>query len=232
MIETVRNHVSETLYILTPEDVEETFEENEHPLGDIDRGSVENIKRAKNWWPAYAFTHLLHFLLEATGRLPTWQEFREFYTATNVGWRMLGQEAQARLELLEFEGVPHDIAKNALTWRVGNAYYGLVRDIYTLVHLRAFGVDARAHPLADALFRTDCWIGRHVLSIRVKNPEFASGVAGRKKSPEWLLKNAKPPFSFSTIELEPATEYGTVHLPEIGSVKERAGELAAMQHER
>lgn len=228
VIRTVQNHETRVLYTLTPGDVERTFRENEHPLGDISRRTVERIGKAKNWYPSYAFTHLLHFLLEKEGKLPTWQEFHRFFTATDEGWAMLGREAEGRLHELIADGVRRAVAKDALTWRIGNAYYGLVRDIYTLVHLRASGVDARAHPLADALFRTDCWIGRHILSVRVGNSEFALGSRGRKKSPVSLLNDADPPFTFSTIELAPAEEYGTVHLPAIESIAAHARQLAQL----
>jgi hypothetical protein len=229
VIQTVLHHHTTALYTLTPDDLEKTFRENEHPLGHIDQRTINRVAKAKNWWPAYAFTHLLNFLLERNRRLPTWQEFHSFFTETNEGKVMLGDEARDKLEEIKADGVPHNIAKDALTWRVGNAYYGLARDIYTLVHLRALGVDARAHPLADALFRTDCWIGRNILSVRVRNPEFASGRAGRKTSPENLLSNASPRFNFYTIELEAADEYGTAHLPTIDSIASCARRLSAMQ---
>lgn len=101
-----------------------------------------------------------------------------------------------------------------MRWRVGNAYYSFLREIYTVVELRSQGVDLRVHPLADALFRVDAWVGSKALSLRVGNEKFRKGGDGGRKVPtEKLLADVYPPLEFATLELSPATKFGRVHLP-------------------
>lgn len=101
-----------------------------------------------------------------------------------------------------------------MRWRVGNAYYSFLREVYTIVELRSRGVDLQVHPLADALFRVDCWTDRTAVSLRVGNPKFRAGATqGRKPPAVRILADLQPPVEFADIELRPASEFGSVHLP-------------------
>jgi hypothetical protein len=225
VIDTVTNLRTRVVYTITPHDVRTTCGQSEHALGEIQWNDIKRIDSAKNWQPTYAFTHLLHYLMEKDGTLPTWQRFLNFFTRDRIGRLMLGDEAAILRDQLVTTGVSYENASNALIWRAGNAYYGLVRDIYTVVSLRVRGIDARAHPLADALFRVDSWIGREILSIRVRNKIYADGVYGRKLRAEDLLVDSNPPFSYKAIELDPIMIYGKIKLPSEDALSEYASEI-------
>ncbi len=140
---------------------------------------------------------------------------------------MLGEPAKAKMREVVNSGTPERLVRDAVRWRVGNAYYSFLREIYTVVRLRAMGIDLRVQPLADALFRVDAWVGRKVVSLRVGNKKFRQGEsAGRKTRPEQLLADVLPRFEFSAIELSPATKVGRVHLPSAEHIHQAAAGLS------
>lgn len=222
----VENHRTRVLYELGPSDVEEVCRSTQHALGEIKKNRIRRIRGARDWHPDFAFTHLLHYFMEQQKALPTWQEFRRFLLETDEGYQMLGKQAWAHRDSLVGPDVSKELATEAMRWRVGNSYYGVLRDIYTVVQLRAHGVDVRAHPLADALFRVDAWAGRTVLSLRVRNALFRDSERGRKIPAEELLRDAHPSFTFESIQLERAEEFGEVHLPKSADIQQVAQRLA------
>ncbi|MEE1929775.1 hypothetical protein V1J52_16535 [Streptomyces sp. TRM 70351] len=189
-------------------------ERTEHALGTVQRSAGESVRGIVDWHPAFAFAHTFHVCMERTGRLPTYGQFRDFALEDELGRRMLGDPAKHKLEAEQLKGVPRDQARAAMRWRVGNAYYGFLREVYTVVSLRSRGIGLEVHPVADALFRADAWAGRTVLSLRVGNAEFRRGDReGRKVRTEQLLADVRPALHFLPIELGAATTYGRVHLP-------------------
>jgi hypothetical protein len=209
----VLNHETRVLYDLSFRDVFATCKRTSHALGDIKWSDIQHVKPAQNWHPTFAFTHLLHHLMEQIGGIPTWDVYWDFLRKSSVGRGWLGDEASEQEEALVREGEPQEIAEQAIQWRIGNAYYGILRDLYTVSYLREEGLDVRAHPLADALFRADGWVGRTVLSLRIGNKVYRKDYEGRKVKVEDLLARAPQPFRIETIELETPTVYGSVKLP-------------------
>lgn len=231
VIETVRNHITRVPYQLSAEDFDRLKENhernNDHPLRDIRFEDIKDIKKGIDWEPAFAFVHLFHFLTEDLGRLPGWTECSYFFCQDETGRRILGEERETKeqeiyLDELEklrakypaAKGIEHRakmLAKDSLDWRVGLAYYGFTREMYTVVKLRERGLDLRVHPLADALFRADAWVNRNIISIYVLNPNFKGDLerskkkqAGRKRTVESIYGNATPRFNFVPITLERA----------------------------
>ncbi|MFI1102486.1 hypothetical protein [Streptomyces melanogenes] len=218
------------VYELRVEDVTAVCVRTEHALGEVNRRDGEAVQAIVDWHPDFAFTHMFHICLERTGSLPSYQDFRCFAEEDPLGHRMLGGPARAQVSSVLAEGVPPDLARAAMRWRIGNAYYSFLREIYTIVQLRMRGVDLRTHPLADALFRVDCWAGRAALSLRVGNKKFREGAQyGRKMPTERLLGELQPPLKFVTIELRPATVFGRVHLPTTEDL-DRAAEMLLRMH--
>ncbi|MCO8127269.1 hypothetical protein NHL50_08615 [Acidimicrobiia bacterium EGI L10123] len=109
--------------------------------------------------------------------------------------------------------------------RVGNAYYSFLRELYVVALLRDRGVDARFHPLADALFRVDLWVDRTNVSLFIGNNLFRSSTTGCKDRPELFLADASPPFQHESIQLPVQHRFGVVHLPEVDAVRELASRL-------
>ncbi|MGP3950186.1 hypothetical protein [Streptomyces sp. 7N604] len=210
----VLEHRARLIYTLVPTDVESVCRRTEHALGEVRRADGEAVRAIVDWHPDFAFTHMLHVCMEQRSSLPTYQEFREFADRDSLGKQMLGIPAREKVREVVAAEIPATLARAAMRWRVGNAYYSFLREVYTVVNLRSRGVDLRVHPLADALFRVDAWVGRKALSLRVGNKKFREGERdGRKTPPEQLLADVTPRFEFESIELSPATEFGRVHLP-------------------
>lgn len=213
VVAVVDRHDARAFYTLTRADIEQTCRQTDHPLGNIPKHRVEGSWQIRDWRPDFAFSHLLHYQLEQTGALPTWQEFRGFLFDTPNGRDMFGDATISLREDLVREGHARAVINDAMRWRVGLAYYGLLREIFTIVELRARGLELPVHPMADALFRADAWIGDTVLSIRVANKLFRHGNDGRKNDASDLLGGDASRFLFHKIELQAATKFGVVHLP-------------------
>lgn len=207
-------HRTRVLYRLAEHDVQAVCRDTEHALGQVKRADGESVREIVDWHPDFAFTHTFHICTERVGSVPTYQQFREFALDDADGQRMLGNPSRETIRQLVDAGCPQWRAQAAMRWRIGNAYYGFLREVYTLVQLRLRGIDLSVHPLADALFRVDAWTGRRALSLRVGNSRFRQGTnEGRKTPPEKLLADLLPPLQFDTIELEAATTFGQVHVP-------------------
>ncbi|MER6999857.1 hypothetical protein [Streptomyces sp. NPDC000410] len=210
----VEAHRTSLVYALAPADVEAVCRITEHALGTVKRSSGESVRAIVDWNPDFAFMHVFHVCMEQLGMLPSYQDVRRYAHSDPLGKRMLGEPAKAKVRELVERGFSERQVRDAMRWRVGNAYYSFLREMYTVVQLRYSGIDVRVHPLADALFRVDAWVGRTAISLRVGNKKFRQGLGeGRKTPAEELLGAELPPFKFSTIELAPATRFGSVHLP-------------------
>ncbi|GAA2070361.1 hypothetical protein GCM10009801_21000 [Streptomyces albiaxialis] len=228
VVPAVMEHGTSVVYEMSPGDVQSVCSRTEHALGLVRREVGESVAAIVDWHPDFAFTHMFHLCMEHIGHLPTYQEFREFADTDHLGMRMLGGPSRAKVREVASLGVPEDRARAAMRWRVGNAYYSFLREVVTVVTLRHLGVDVRVHPLADALFRVDAWVGRKVLSLLISNRKFRQGQRhGRKVRPELWLADVFPPMEFECIELRPATEFGHVHVPSTEHLTEVADRLRA-----
>jgi hypothetical protein len=226
VVPVVEKHCTKVLYELAAEDVEQVVQNTKHALGEIDWQQVKPIINLINWHPDFAFTHMFAYMVEQFGEIPTWQRFFEFIREDALG-RNIGDQAIEAINKEIASGVDRAIAYDAAQWRIGNAYYGLLREAYVIVHLRTLGLDVRCHPLADALFHSDAWFGRTIISVRVANEKFTSGEDGRKTKPERLLADAKLPFHFTSLEMGPATaaQRGKPHLPDRKQILDLAAQL-------
>ncbi|MEV0752360.1 hypothetical protein [Streptosporangium sp. NPDC050280] len=225
----VMEHRTSVVYDLTPASVESVCRATAHALGNVKRVVAERERAIVDWHPPFAFTHTLHYALETLGHLPTWQEFSVFARDDAKGHHMLwGPAIRVASDVHHAWGGPSwDDAWDGVRWRVGNAYYSFLREIYVVAHLRASGLDVRVHPLADALFRVDFWSGRTACSLLIKNAKFKEGDQGRKIPTDRILEGAEPGFRFHKIQLEPATEFGVVRLPSSEDIHRVADVLRA-----
>lgn len=223
----VEAHETSQLYQLEPGDVERVCRGTEHALGEVKRQAAESVQEIVDWHPDFAFMHVLHYCLESVGKLPTWQDFHKFVREDPQARAMLWEPAQMEIERVatSLVNVSRSTIKDSMRWRVGNAYYSFLREIYVTTHLRAAGLDVCMHPLADALFRVDFWCGRTVCSLLVKNSKFHKDNEGRKTKTSGLLAGAVPPFQFHKIQLAKATRFGVVHLPSPEQIREAVSQL-------
>ncbi|MEV6818911.1 hypothetical protein AB0M72_09150 [Nocardiopsis dassonvillei] len=123
------------------------------------------------------------------------------------------------------DGCSEQQAKDSMRWRIGLAYYSFVREMYVVSRFRELGLDARFHPLADALFRTDTWIGNTSVSLYIKNQKFQDGQTGRKPPSEKLLGGAEPGLRFIELGIPTQRLWGEVHFPDDAAVEECARKL-------
>lgn len=223
---TVMRHTTKALYELQPATVEAACMRSEHPLGDIRKHAAMAVQPVVDWRPDFAFTHVMHFALEKLGSLPTFQDFTSYCARDGLGRVALGNPARDIQRRACAQGYAAGQVSQAIKWRIGLAYYSFAREVYTIAVLRAAGLDVRAHPLADALFRADAWTGRSVLSIYIRNPRFRDGNRGRKPRSAQILAGAIPPFRHEELRLTTRHEFGCVHLPESSQIRAIAQRLA------
>lgn len=218
-------HTARVLYDLEPAGIEATCRASEHPLGNISRSVATAVQPVVDWRPDFAFTHVMHLALEALGALPTFQAFAAYCADDPAGRVALGDPAREIRHRAREQGYPPGDVDRAVRWRIGLAYYSFVREVYTIAVLRSAGLDVRAHPLADALFRVDAWAGRTVLSLYIRNAAFRDGDLGRKPRTSQILDGAEPPFRYQELSLATRHEYGCVHLPEADQIRALAARI-------
>lgn len=223
----VMRHVAHALYRLEPGHIEAACKASEHPLGDIRKDVAMAVQPVVDWRPDFAFTHVMHLALEKLERLPTFQEFTQFCGRDPLGRAALGDPARQIREHARQLGYAPAHAAQAVRWRIGLAYYSFARELYTIAVLRAEGLDVRAHPLADALFRVDAWVDRTVLCLYIRNARFRDGRLGRKPRAADILGGARPPFSYAELSLATSHVFGCVHLPEAGQIRAIAQRMKA-----
>ncbi|MFI1307630.1 hypothetical protein [Streptomyces sioyaensis] len=211
----VLRHRTEAVYQLTPRDVaaacNATKDRGGHALASIKKETVERIQEINDWNPAFAFSHVFHHIVETVGDIPTWRQLTKFINQDPTGIKMLGEPVRRVQEQYSSRHGAR-LIEDAVQWRLGNAYYSFLRELHVLTHMRSHGLDVCVHPLADALFRVDAWHGRHIFCLYVGNVKYRNDHAGRKKEAEKILGGPNGPFTFETINLPRATEYGKVHL--------------------
>jgi hypothetical protein len=224
----VLRHTARVLYQLQPSWIEKTCQATEHPLGDISKEVATSVRPVVDWRPDFAFTHVMHLAMERLGSVPTFGDFSRYCAEDPVGRAALGDPARRAAQDARRQGYPAAPVAQAVRWRIGLAYYSFVREMYTIAVLRDAGLDVRAHPLADALFRVDAWTDRTVLSLYVRNSAFRDGARGRKPRTVAILAGSQPPFRHEELRLETRHVFGCVHLPEAAQVAALARRLRAL----
>lgn len=225
VVETVESHTSKAVYQTTPQEVEEVCRRTGHALGNVRKKDVDNIKEVRDWNPPFAFTHVFHLTTEKLQHLPTFSEVREFCRSDEVIRANLWEPALDAIHRASSQHSP-EMAKAAMTWRIGNAYYSYLKESHVLSTLRDLGVPVEVHPMADALFRTDFWVGDTNIDLYISNPRYKTQFgSGRKSKSKDLLADANPPFKFEVLELQTRHEFGTVHLPDKEQIKKLAPKL-------
>jgi hypothetical protein len=208
----VEHSETRLLYSLAVADVEEVCRRTEHALGDVKRSFAESIGLIVDWHPSFAFEHVLHHAEETIGRIPTWNEFRYFSRDNANARTMLFDPATAcnRKAMARYR-ISWTKAREAMRWRVGNAYLAHLKQAFVAATLREAGYDVRYHVLADVLFRVDFWIDRRCIALYVGNPKFRAGLEGRKRHASELLAGSG--LKITEIQVPVRREFGTVHLP-------------------
>jgi hypothetical protein len=214
------------LYALTSEELAGVIARTMHPLGDIKREVRERVPSVRDWHPAFSFQHVLHHSLEATGKVLTYQDFREFCRDDARARQMLLEPAAAITgHAQEADRVTFSEARDALRWRVGLAYYSFLRELFVIISLREAGLDARCHVLADCLFRVDFWVRGDCFELFVTSPQFKGGQAGRKHGPaHYIGPSAR--LRFHRLELPVQHRHGVAHLPRAADAVEAVRRLA------
>lgn len=219
VVEKVLTHVSSAIFEISSSQIREL--KTEHPLGELREDFKTTVPLIRDWRPDFAFSHLFHFCLEDLGRIYSWQEFRDEWSAAPArrGWLWdpaLTIRMEAADKLVRRHGWAEDrawaAARDALQWRIGSFYYSFLREIYVLSWLRESGLPALSHPLADALFRADVWCGEVVVGIYINNPNYRSSTGGRKHSAQHYLGDQRR-FRFVDLEMARPERFGKVALP-------------------
>ncbi len=229
---TVLRHTTRALYQLEPSQIEVTCAASEHPLGDICKQVAMSVRPVVDWRPDFAFTYVMHLALETLGSVPTFQELARFSRDDPAGRATLGDPARQIRQDAARQGHLPEHVRQAVRWRIGVAYYSFIREVYTIAVLRAAGLDVRAHPLADALFRVDAWAGRTIISLYIRNARFRDGRRGRKPRPGDILSGARPSFRYEELRLATQHIYGCVHLPEADQITAVARRIKASGNSR
>lgn len=208
----------------------------EHALGHIHTDAVDLFLDVRNWTTSFAFLHVFYRIMEDRRELLTWSQLRaELGDARyrEMIWvpaqHMVADQSRQRARQLlhdagtlrptpaQVEQQAEEAAKavrQAMQWRIGNVYLSFIREQYVAAKLREEFGDVGQHPLADVLFRTDCWVGNTNIDIFIPNKDYRSTEgSGRKVAGPELLRDAQPPFNSVEIVLPIQHVWGTVHLP-------------------
>jgi hypothetical protein len=223
---------SRAIYAVTPEDIERACEETRHALEwpngrGLRRSVAEGVPEVADWYPNFPLVHSLYFATESLGRPPLWDELIEMWRGEGPLREMLGLPARRAMNAAIAAGHSAADAEEAMWWRLGNAYYSTLRELYVLAVLRQAGLPAEYHVIADALFRADFWLGDIVISLFVANAQYRDGGgAGRKQLPRDILGDC-PDFTFVDMPRLTRREYGTVHLPSRAEIEQFAEQFHA-----
>ncbi|MEV0677953.1 hypothetical protein AB0I60_15695 [Actinosynnema sp. NPDC050436] len=193
VVEHVMAHTADVVHRLTPEEVVDAC------LATPGAGPPPDVVDIREWRPEFAFPHVAHHVVETLGRLPGWDEFREFCESDDRTRSMLWTPAQ---EAIADARADRSRARDAMRRKVLADFTAFLRDTYVVAALRRHGVDVRVHPLADVVFQVDAWVERLVLNPR----------GGPQRSAD-LLVHAMPPFFFHDLGLTESERVGGVPLP-------------------
>lgn len=218
-------HLTRVPYATTSDELRAVAANTVHALGEVKKHEISGVTEIRDWNPRFAMTHVLHYALEQIGKPFTYQEFRAFTVDNPTARQMLTEPA---IEAVRLAAVRHgrERARDAMQWRIGNSYYSFLRELVTAVGIREAGLDLKVHPLADALFRTDAWIGSTVVSLYIGNAAFRDGAAGRKPRPCDLLGDS---FSYISLNLPTQHTFGRLHVPDDRALASAVKQIQAAQ---
>ncbi|WP_156365797.1 hypothetical protein [Nocardiopsis sp. NRRL B-16309] len=222
-------HRTSAVYKLVPSEIRNLT--SEHALGNLRPGQGYKVESIRDWRPDFAFSHIFHFHLEERGRMFSFEEFREWSTLDRFQ-PMFHTPAWEKIKEAIAGGYSEQEAKNSLRWRIGIAYYSFVREMYVVARFRELGLDARFHPLADALFRTDTWIGDTSVALYIRNDAFRNGKVGRKPPAEKILGGEESGLKFIGLGIPTQPIWGEVHFPDDRAVEDCAGKLRILTAQR
>ncbi|XVV05071.1 hypothetical protein ACQPW3_06615 [Actinosynnema sp. CA-248983] len=192
LVERVMSHVASAVLRVTPDEVRSACR-------DVPRtGPPPDIPQIRGWRPEFPFTHVAHHVVERLGRLPAWDEFREFCETDGATRAMLWTPATEAIA----STADRARARDAMRHKVVTEFAAFLRYLSVVAHLRRAGLDVRVHPLADLVFEVDAWVERLVLNPR----------GGAQRSSRLLL-HAMPPFFFHDLAIAEFEQVGTVRLP-------------------
>ncbi|QLY33300.1 hypothetical protein H0264_14615 [Nocardia huaxiensis] len=224
--ETVLAHVTRTPYIIAADDIATL--RTAHPLGEIRPEQAYRIPGIKNWYPAYAFTHLFHQMLEEHGKVFTWNEFRDWAQAPKVRDR-LWEPAQEQIRTVVRNGADAAVAHAAMQWRIGIFYYSFLRELYVIARFREHGLAMLCHPLADALFRADTWCNNVIVELYIPNPTFKTVTAGRKFKTRTYFAD-QPQFDVVELTMPAQHSFGELHVPAPETIEHAAARIQTALH--
>ena len=181
----VKRFTHRRLFTLTTAEITDALGRTEHALGNLDKLRDERRLTEDAQWP-FSFSYYLHALLEATGRIPLWQdlwaaawsgEFRAYFRgamAEAVRKAAVKRGVTANMGIDELERSAH--------WRLGKYYYSALRELYLFAALRErYGVSLHYHIFADVRLFVDGWTPEGVLlCLRLPN-----SYEPRKETPAW-----------------------------------------------
>ncbi|MBB5957585.1 hypothetical protein FHS29_004180 [Saccharothrix tamanrassetensis] len=208
VVEHVMAHHADAIHRVTPQDVAEACRTTPRT------GPPPDIVDIRDWRPEFAFTYVAHHVVETLGRLPGWDEFREFCEADDKTRSMLWTPAK---EAIEDARADKSVARKAMHHKVVADFTAFLRDTFVLSVLREHGLDVRVHPLADVVFNVDAWVERLILNPR-----------GGPQRSEALLVHAMPPFFFHDLALTESEHVGAVALPARRQIDQAARRLRAV----
>lgn len=192
LVRRVMSHDTSAVLRVTPEEVRAVCP------GVPRTGPPPDVAEIRAWRPEFPFTHVAHHVVERLGRLPGWDEFREFCETDEATRAMLWTPAsEAIASTTDRAG-----ARGAMRHKVVTEFVAFLRYLSVIAHLRHAGLDVRVHPLADLVFEVDAWVERLILNPR----------GGGQRSSR-LLVHAMPPFFFHDLGLKEFEQVGAVPLP-------------------
>lgn len=198
MTEFVLRFQHRALLEIDPMDVKDAIGASSHALGNVT--SAENHAAIRDINPPWAMEYLFHELLEAEGRVPTWDAFRA---------HLVGPRASSWYDIIlsagRGAGLTDHETHRAMQWRSGNAWNALIRQTYLLASLRHNGIPVKYHMLAHVLLRVDGWLGDRLIYLWMPNIHEL-----HKQDPRRIFGDRGFRFMDGTIERQ---GYGRVWLP-------------------
>lgn len=219
VVRLVMSHETATFEALSVSDVTSVARTTHHALGDSSSKRAQGVAPIRDWNPNYAFVHILHHVTETIKRVPTWQEFRDVAATDPEVRSMLWEPAQEAIRRAVRHGCSVPDARNAMRYRIGNAYYSFLREAFVCAALRENDIPVRYHALADALFRVDLYTEEININLYVGNAMYKKDSAGRKIGSIQLLSDAVPAFASIDLQLPTQHAFGCVHLPSMQAIQ-------------
>ena len=186
-----KNFVHEKLFELTGASVIDAINRGEHALGAVKK--EEQLPDVEDFTCPFSWSDSFHAFIEERGRPPSFNEFRTWLTKERPEfvWNALKKTFPVRE--VQYQ--------RAIRWRIGKAYYSLMRELYILTMLRTdFGITLNYHVIADVRLRVDFWKGTNLFVLYFPNKKYRDDSEGRKMNPVKLFPAAK--FTVTKVEVE------------------------------